>query len=47
MQTTDRGEPIAVFALLRRRVREGEIQDVRHMLPKELKALWAGATPGS
>jgi uncharacterized protein (DUF2267 family) len=30
----------AVFALLARRVSEGEIQDVKHVLPAELRSLW-------
>lgn len=30
----------AVFALLSRRITRGEIEDVRHMLPKQVEALW-------
>jgi uncharacterized protein (DUF2267 family) len=30
----------AVFAVLARRVTEGEIEDVKHLLPKELRELW-------
>jgi uncharacterized protein (DUF2267 family) len=30
----------AVFAVLARRVTEGEIEDVKHILPKELRELW-------
>jgi uncharacterized protein (DUF2267 family) len=30
----------AVFALLARRVSEGEIEDVRHVLPTEIRKLW-------
>jgi uncharacterized protein (DUF2267 family) len=29
-----------VFALLARRVSEGEIEDVRHLLPAEIRKLW-------
>jgi uncharacterized protein (DUF2267 family) len=41
---SDRPEPEqvarAVFALLARRVTEGEIEDVTHILPAELRDLW-------
>jgi uncharacterized protein (DUF2267 family) len=30
----------AVFTVLSRRVTEGEIEDVKHILPKELRELW-------
>ena len=30
----------AVFALLARHVADGEIEDVKHVLPSELRALW-------
>jgi uncharacterized protein (DUF2267 family) len=30
----------AIFALLERRVTEGEIEDVRHVLPAEIRSLW-------
>jgi uncharacterized protein (DUF2267 family) len=30
----------AVFALLARKVSEGEIEDVRHVLPAEIRKLW-------
>ncbi len=30
----------AVFKLLRRHVSKGEIEDIRHVLPGELRALW-------
>jgi uncharacterized protein (DUF2267 family) len=30
----------AIFALLARRVSEGEIEDVRHVLPAEIRKLW-------
>jgi uncharacterized protein (DUF2267 family) len=30
----------AIFALLAERVTEGEIEDVKHILPSELRALW-------
>ena len=30
----------AVFALLARKVSEGEIEDVRHVLPSEIRKLW-------
>jgi uncharacterized protein (DUF2267 family) len=30
----------AVFALLARKVSEGEIEDVRHVLPTEIRKLW-------
>jgi len=32
----------AVFAVLARRVSEGEIEDVRHVLPAEIRDLWPG-----
>lgn len=32
----------AVFALLSAKVSAGEISDVRHVLPKDVRALWAG-----
>lgn len=34
------GAARAVFALLQRRITRGEIDDVRHMLPKPVEALW-------
>src|SRR3954468_2699243 len=36
------GEQVAraVFALLARKVSEGEIEDVRHVLPSEIRKLW-------
>jgi uncharacterized protein (DUF2267 family) len=30
----------AVFALLAKRVSQGEIEDVKHLLPKEIQELW-------
>ncbi len=30
----------AVFALLKRRIADGEIEDVKSVLPDELKHLW-------
>jgi uncharacterized protein (DUF2267 family) len=30
----------AVFALLAKRVSQGEIEDVKHLLPKEIQKLW-------
>jgi uncharacterized protein (DUF2267 family) len=30
----------AVFAVLARRVTEGEIEDIKHMLPGEIRGLW-------
>jgi uncharacterized protein (DUF2267 family) len=30
----------AVFAVLARRVADGEIEDVKHVLPSEVRALW-------
>jgi uncharacterized protein (DUF2267 family) len=32
----------AVFAVVAYRVTEGEIEDVRHVLPKEIRSLWPG-----
>jgi uncharacterized protein (DUF2267 family) len=35
----------AVFFVLATKVTEGEIEDVRHVLPSEIRSLWpAGAT---
>jgi uncharacterized protein (DUF2267 family) len=36
----------AVFSVLSRRVTEGEITDVKHMLPKDLLELWPEALGG-
>jgi uncharacterized protein (DUF2267 family) len=30
----------AVFKLLSRRITKGEIEDIKHVLPKELASLW-------
>jgi uncharacterized protein (DUF2267 family) len=35
----------AVFTVLARRVTEGEIQDVKHVLPAELRELWPADAP--
>jgi uncharacterized protein (DUF2267 family) len=35
-----------VFSVLARRVSAGEIDDVKHVLPKELRALWPEARQG-
>ena len=41
------GEPVhpepvarAVFSMLAQRISDGEIEDVKHILPKELRSLW-------
>lgn len=31
----------AVFKVLSRRITEGEIEDVKHLLPSELRELWS------
>jgi uncharacterized protein (DUF2267 family) len=31
-----------VFQLLTERVADGEIEDVRHLLPADIRALWSG-----
>jgi uncharacterized protein (DUF2267 family) len=33
----------AVFTVLARRVTEGEIEDVKHVLPAEIRSLWPAA----
>ena len=49
-QEVQRADPIdpesvagAVFAVLARRVTEGEIEDVKHVLPAALRSLWPEA----
>jgi len=37
----------AVFTVLARRVTEGEIEDVKHILPAELRELWPADGPGA
>jgi hypothetical protein len=37
----------AVFTVLARRVTEGEIEDVRHVLPSELRELWPADARGA
>jgi uncharacterized protein (DUF2267 family) len=37
----------AVFTVLARRVTEGEIEDVRHVLPAELRELWSADAGGA
>jgi uncharacterized protein (DUF2267 family) len=34
----------AVFTVLKRKITEGEIQDVKGMMPDDLKSLWGGPT---
>lgn len=36
-----------VFALLARRVTEGEIEDVKHILPAEIRDLWSSPAPST
>jgi uncharacterized protein (DUF2267 family) len=36
----------AVFRLLAERVAEGEVEDVRHILPAEIRELWGERRPG-
>jgi uncharacterized protein (DUF2267 family) len=36
----------AVFSVLAKRVSEGEIEDVRHVLPAEVRELWPGINDG-
>lgn len=37
----------AVFAVLARRISEGEIEDVRGMMPEEVRELWPEAIPAA
>jgi uncharacterized protein (DUF2267 family) len=36
-----------VFSVLARRISEGEIEDVKHILPAEIRSLWPAAPAGA